>query len=83
MSSNITIYPPLKKSITLNSITVDVFELKLFEYVKVACILYDLNNNPIDSRVYTLTGEDYLNWSNDDSYIINYCKKRLQMETGN
>jgi len=81
MSSTIPIYPPLKKYITLNSITVDVFELKLFEYVKVACLLYDTDNNPIDSRIYTLIGEDYLSWSNDDSYIINYCKKQLQNET--
>lgn len=81
MSSTIPIYPPLKKYITLNSITVEVIDLKLFKYVKVACLLYDIDNNHIDSRIYTLTEEDYLSWSNDDSYIINYCKKQLQNET--
>ena len=75
-----TIYPPVKKAINMNSISITIFELKLFEYVKVACTLYDLDNTPQDTRIYIISGDDYKNWNNDDSYIVNYCKKQLQLE---
>jgi len=78
-----TIYPPVKKAINMNAISVEVFDLKLFDHVKVACTLYDLNNTPQDRRIYIISGEDYKNWSSDDSYVVNYCKKQLQIESGN
>ena len=79
--NNIIIYPPLKKQITMNTISIDVIDLKLFEYVKIVCTLYNTDNLPIDTRMYVLTGDDYNNWSNDDNYIVGYCKKKLQEET--
>jgi hypothetical protein len=74
------IYPPLKKSVSLNSISITIYELKLFESVKIACTLYDLDGNIQDTKLFFLQGDDYKAWSNDDTYIINYCKKQLQTE---
>lgn len=80
----ITIYPPIKKSISMNQITVRVFELKLFEYVKICVVLYDYNGNAVDNRVYTIdTTNGYNDWNNDDKFIIEWVKKQLQDETNN
>jgi len=78
-----TIYPPMKKYLTMNSISVIVIDVVLFQSVRVLCTLYDIDNNKQDIRTYLLTGDDYNNWSSDDNYIINYCKKKLQEESTN
>jgi len=74
------IYPPVKKYLTMNSISVFVYDIILFESVKVLCTLYDIDNNKQDTRTYYLTGDDYTNWT-EDNYIVNYCKKQLQLES--
>ena len=71
------IYPPIKKSISMNSISISIYELKIFESCRVACTLYDMDNVPQESRLFIIEGDDYKNWSNDDNYIVNYCKKKL------
>lgn len=78
------IYPPIKKTKTMNQITVSICELKLFEYVRVACVLYDLDNIPIENRIFTIDSTNgYNEWNNDDAFIINWVKKKLQEETNN
>ena len=83
MSDSYTIYPPIKKYLSMNSISVFVYDVVLFQSVKVICTLYDIDNKEQDKRTYYLTGDDYNNWSNDDNYIVNYCKKKLQEESTN
>jgi hypothetical protein len=73
------IYPPVKKYLSMNSISVFVYDIVLFQSVKVICTLYDIDNKEQDTRKYYLTGDDYTNWT-DDNYIINYCKRKLQEE---
>ena len=74
------IYPPLKKYVSLNSISITIYEIILFQSVKVCCTLYDTDNIPQDTKLFILEGDDYKAWSNDDTYIVNYCKKQLQLE---
>lgn len=77
----ITIYPPVKKTITMNQISVSVFELKLFEYVKICVVLYDFDGHPIENRIFTIdTTNGYNEWNNDDKFIVDWAKKRLHEE---
>ena len=76
------IYPPYKKTKTANKIRVFVKELKLFEYVSLAVLLYDDSTDElIETKVMTIQGQDYLNWGSDDKYILEYIKSKLQQES--
>ena len=61
------IYPPVKKYLSMNSISVFVYDIVLFQSVKVICTLYDIDNNKQDIRTYLLIGDDYNSWSSDDN----------------
>ena len=39
--------------------------------------LYDENNTPIDNKMLTISDDDYLNWFNDDNYLIDYALNNL------
>ena len=75
------IYPPYKKSKTANKIRVFVNELRLFEYVRVTVLLYDDSTDElIETKIMTLQDDDYKAWGNDDKYILEYVKTKLQNE---
>ncbi len=82
-SKTYNLYPPIKITTSLNSFSVNVFELKLFEYVKLACVLYNIDGVPMDTRIFVLEGEEYTKWSSDDQYIISYIKAKLNGESYN
>jgi hypothetical protein len=75
---NYNFYPPLKKQIIINNFKVKVIELELFKFVRVAVALFDSDGNFVEQKFYTLENEDYLNWSNDDTYICNFVKRQLK-----
>ena len=54
--------------------------MELFKFVRIAVILIDNDGNIIEQKFYRLEGDDYNNWSNDDTFIVNYVKKQLQSE---
>ena len=83
MTHNLNIfYPPFKKEIKINQFDVKVVELNLFKNAKLAVCLHDEDNNPVDWRYYQLDNDDYSNWNgSDDSYIVNYVKRKLREET--
>ena len=74
------IYPPIKKAINVNQFSIDVVSLKLFEYVQLNVVLFTPDDIPVESRLFLLQGQDYLNWSSDDKYIYDYVKAKLQNE---
>lgn len=39
--------------------------------------LFDADDKVIDNSIITLEGEDYLNWSNDDNYVVTYIANQL------
>lgn len=39
--------------------------------------LYDIDDKIIDTSYVLLEGEDYLNWNNDDNYVIQYVANKL------
>ena len=76
MTSYIQIVPiDLVKQMT--SFSVDGLLMNLFVGVHVSVSIYDSEQKKIDTRTVYLTGEDYMNWNNDDQYIINKVAEKL------
>ena len=56
--------------------TVNVHELNFNKSVTLFVTLFDKDNTIVENGYVTLSGSAYENWSNDDTYILNYiCKK--------
>jgi hypothetical protein len=56
--------------------------LRVSEYIpfvkaNVAVMLFDENDKIIDNRFYIIDGDDFLNWGNDDKYLVNLIKNKL------
>lgn len=78
MSSNAYIIdPPIQASTAMTSFTINIMELVLFTSVKVQAIMRNNDNIIIKTPIFLLTGADYDAWSNDDTYIVDYVKARL------
>jgi len=59
-----------------NYITIKVTNVVLKTSVEIQVMFYDSNKVMGDMKMLTLTGSDYTNWGNDDSYIVNMiCQK--------
>ena len=73
------IYPPFKKYLVGNRITIRPIEIKLFESIRVLVQIYnDSTNDLIDTKIYVISGDEYTSWANDDQYIVNLIKEKLQ-----
>ena len=81
MSEKYTFYPPVKREIKINQFCINVVEIKLFSYVKISVGLFDINDQLVDNRMYEMSGDDYLEWGEDDGYIVRYVKAKLQEES--
>jgi hypothetical protein len=78
------IYPPFKKYLVGNRITIRPIEIKLFESIRVLVQIYnDSTNDLIDTKIYVISGHEYTSWSNDDQYIVNLIKEKLSQEGNN
>lgn len=80
-NNKVIFYPPIQQRITLNKFTVSISDLVLFSSCTVCVILYDTEDKAYDNRIYKLDGQDYLNWNNDDKYIIDWVKAKLIQES--
>ena len=67
------------KTSNIKSIEVKIYKILLFTSVSVIVYMKDISNRLIDVRNLTLEGQDYINWGNDDNYIINYVLEKLDM----
>ena len=72
------LYPPIKHEQTINKFTVELERVVLFQFASILVILYDDDEKQVDFKRFLLEGDDYAAWSNDDKYIINYVKAKLQ-----
>ena len=54
----------------ITSFTVNVMRLELFKSVTVNAMMYGADNNFIEVKTITLSGQDYLDWNNNDQYLI-------------
>jgi len=61
---------------TFTFISIQAQNLILNQSVDLQVMFYDVNKNIGDLKMLTLSGDDYKNWGNDDTYILNYvCTK--------
>ena len=64
-------------SVPVDSFRLDyVFQITLNSSVSFNVFVLS-NNNVVYTRQMTLSGDDYKNWGNDDTYLINYVAKQL------
>lgn len=72
------IYPPLPIN-TANKFRVFIRNIELFKSATINVVLYNDNDNKtiLNSLIFKLEGDEYLNWA-DDKYIMDYVKNKLQ-----
>ena len=73
----VTPAPYIKPSINVSNVQIRVQNLVLFTSVNLNVTLMGSNNEYIDSKAFSLSGADYTNWTNDDTYIVNYVLTQL------
>ena len=61
----------------ITSFTVNVMRLELFQSVTVNAMLYGADGNFIEVKTLTLSGQDYLDWNNNDQYLIDKVAEKL------
>jgi hypothetical protein len=71
-SSSIVPIEPSTETTTkiITSFTVNVMRLELFESVTVNAMLYGAQGNFLEVKTLTISGQDYLDWNNNDQYLI-------------
>ena len=73
------LYPNIKRTSTICKFTYNILELILFKSVRIAVYLYNEHDILIDSTQFLFENEEYSNWAQNDSYIINLIKTKLQL----
>ena len=72
------IYPNIKKIINIVKFKYTILEIKLFESIRIAVYYYNENDLLFDAKQFIIQGDEYNNWGNDDKYIINLIKQKIQ-----
>lgn len=72
------IYPNIKRTINICKFRYNILEIKLFKSVRIAVYLFNENDLLIETKQYLIEGDEYNAWSNDDKYIINLIKQKIQ-----
>ena len=78
-----TFYPPIIKSVKLNTFRITDVKIKLFESATFTVLLFDQDNKLCDGRYYELDTQSYLEWNADDSWLVKWVKTKLQQESEN
>lgn len=63
----------------ITSITIQVASIILNTSAVLLVSLYDENDKYISTVNLDLTGDDYSNWGNDDTYLLTYVSNKLQI----
>lgn len=62
---------------TVTHFKVDVVSIELFKCVHLNATLLGENGSWVGNRSFTLAGDEYLGWNNDDQYLINVVAQKL------
>jgi hypothetical protein len=76
----INVFPNIKRTTTICRAVITVQSFVLFESVTLSVALINTDDTTVEVKVFTLSGDDYAAWGDDDSYIVNWVKTRLQDE---
>ena len=74
----INVYPNLKRIISICKFKYNILEIKLFESVRLAVYLFNENDLLIEAKQFLIEGAEYQAWSNDDKYLVNLIKTKIQ-----
>ena len=74
---NINDYTFVQTSI-INNIQINILKVELFKGMTLSVNLLS-NTKLIDSKIMSITGDEYSNWGNDDNYIINLVLDKLNL----
>jgi hypothetical protein len=66
----------LSKTSVIDNISIRVLYIELFKSVTVGAMLMS-KNICVDNKHFTISGDDYKKWGNDDNYITNYVLDAL------
>lgn len=61
----------------VGSFSVNVTDLVLFKSVSVVASVYYTTGELAFVKTFTMDGDDYTNWMNDDQYVINWVAAKL------
>lgn len=79
MSTKTLLIEPFEyvKRMTATSMSLKVIQFVLFTSVIVHATLFDDDKVIVLSTNVEISGDDYLSWANDDTYIYNYVATKL------
>jgi hypothetical protein len=76
MSYNVNIVPATK-TYNITHLSIICMNLNLYQSAKFMVDIFTDSGYPIERQYIELTKEEYLEWNNDDQYIINLVCARL------
>ena len=79
MNIKLTIEPSVfvPPSRVIHSVSIQVVSLVLFQGATLLATILDENEYPVDTRFFELKGDEYAQWNNDDSWVVNYVLEKL------
>jgi len=80
MSSNI-VPDVITTSVTVTNFTVECQQLQLFQGATFIVKSFDSVGSLINVKIISISQEEYLNWNNNDDYIINLMATKLGYTT--
>jgi hypothetical protein len=66
------------KTNTINNVIIRIMNVDLFNSITVCASLFE-NKSLVDNKVFKIEGEEYANWGNDDTYIVDLILTKLGM----
>lgn len=78
MNDEFNVYPNITRTMKICKAKYQVLEIVLFQFVRIAVYLYNEHNLLIEAKQYVIEGDEYTNWTNDDKYIVNLLKQKIQ-----
>ena len=76
-SFNVVPSPFLQQPKVVNYFKFGVSEFKPLECITFNCTLFTIDGQYIDTITISMCGNDYSNWGNDDTYLINFLTNKL------
>ena len=67
----------------VTKVKISVIKLVLFQSVDICVQYLDENDYIIENIYLTISGDDYLLWSDDDNYILEYVKNNCNVNFTN
>jgi hypothetical protein len=74
---NINDYNFVQTSV-INNIKINIFKVELFKSMSLSVDLLN-NNKLINTKIMTISGDEYTKWGNDDNYIIDLVLSKLNL----